>query len=119
MVRQSFLPPRIEAVRSPVLETPDTLSLCHSERDALLTSITISGLSYEEIGNRIGVSKQAVGKWTRKGIPHERVRAFCNATGTRLVEQYIKWERAKREVFNQMREADRIEAIVEQARRTA
>ena len=119
MGTQAYFPQRMEAIRSPVMASDDTLALCKTERDALLVSITLSGLTYQEIADRIGVTKQAVNKWTRKGIPHERVRAFCNATQTRLVEQFIKWELAKRQVFNQMRESDRIAAIVEQARAAA
>jgi transposase len=114
--RQAYFPQRIEAVRGPQLASDDTLALCKSERDALLVSVTLSGLTYEEIAARIGVSKQAVNKWTRKGIPASRVTAFCNATSTRLVEQFIQWELAKRQMRHQMREADRIAAIVEQAR---
>ncbi len=97
----------------------ETIALCKTERDALLVSVTLSGLTYDEIASRIGVSKQAVNKWTRKGIPPNRVRAFCNAVGTRLVEQFIRWQIAKRAVFNQMRESDRIAQIVEQARQVA
>jgi phage terminase Nu1 subunit (DNA packaging protein) len=119
MGRQGYFPQRIEGVRTPALASDDTLALCKSERDALLVSITLSGLTYEEIASRIGVTKQAVSKWTRKGIPHERVRAFCNATGSRLVEQFIRWQLAKRQMTQQMREADRIAAIVETARAAA
>jgi hypothetical protein len=114
--RQGYFPQRIEAVRSPELVSDETLALCKTERDALLASITISGLTYDEIGARIGVTKQAVNKWTRKGIPHHRVRAFCNAVGNRLVEQFIQWELMKRQMRRQLRESDRIAAIVEQAR---
>lgn len=114
--RQALFPQRIEAVRGPALASDEVLALCKTERHALLASVTLSGLTYEEIAARIGVTKQAVNKWTRKGIPHERVRAFCNATNTRLVEQFIRWELAKRQMNHQMREADRIAAIVETAR---
>ncbi len=116
MTRQAYFPQRIEAVRGPRIASDDTLALCHNEREAMLASVTISGLTYEEIAARIGVSKQAVNSWTRKGIPSNRVTAFCNATQTRLVEQFIQWELAKRQMRHQMREADRIAAIVEQAR---
>lgn len=97
----------------------DTLRLCTSERDALLVSITLSGLTYDELGARIGVSKQAVHKWTREGIPHKRVRAFCNATGTRLLEQYIDLQRALRAAQHRTREADRIAAIAAHTRAAA
>ncbi len=96
-----------------------TLRLCDNERDAFLTSVLLSGLTYEEIGARIGVSKQAVNKWARKGIPHERVRAFCNATGTLLLDQYLHIERAKALVYGQMREADRVAHIASHERAAA
>ena len=112
---QTFLPHRIEGVRSPSFATQDTLRLCRSERDAVLASITISGLTYAEIGARCGVSKQAVDKWARKGIPETRVTAFANATGTRLVEQYHALEQALRAASGQVRERDRIQAIARAA----
>ena len=112
---QGLLPVRLEGVRTPSIASPDKLRLCRSERDAALASITISGLTYAEIGARCGVSKQAVEKWTRKGVPHARVRAFCNATGTRLVEQYIALERALRAAEGHIRERDYIDAIASAA----
>lgn len=115
MNRQGFLPARIEGIRSPAMACDETLRLCKTERHAFLASVTISGLTYEEIGLRLGITKQAVNKWGRGGVPHKRVRAFCNATGTRLLEQFIAWESAKRSAFNQLREADRIAQIVAQA----
>ena len=110
-----MLPRRIEGVRSPALAGPETLRLCRSERDAALASITLSGLTYAEIGARCGVTKQAVEKWTRKGVPHARLRAFCNATGTRLVEQYIELEKALRAAEGRIRERDYIATIVRAA----
>lgn len=115
MGRSTFLPRRIEGVRSPALAEDRMVRLCDSERDAFLASVTLSGLTYDEIGARIGVSKQAVNKWARNGVPHARVKAFCNATGTLLLEQYIRVELAKRQVYGQLREADRIAAIVQVA----
>ena len=112
---QTLLPHRIEGVRSPSLAPPDTLRLCRSERDAVLASITLSGLTYSEIGARCGVTKQAVEKWARKGIPETRVTAFANATGTRLVEQYHALEEALRAAAGQVRERDRIYAIARAA----
>lgn len=119
MGRQGYFPQRIEGIRSPSLASDEVLALCKTERDALLVSMTLSGLTYDEVAARIGVTKQAVNKWTRKGIPHERVTAFCNATGTRLVEQYIRWQLAKRQIARQLRESDRIAQIVEAARAAA
>ncbi|HEY1035059.1 MAG TPA: hypothetical protein VGE09_08760 [Pseudoxanthomonas sp.] len=112
---QGLLPRRIEGVRSPSLACRETLRLCRSERDAVLASVALSKLTYAEIGARCGVTKQAVEKWTRKGIPSARVMAFCNATGTRLVEQYIELERALRVADGRMRELDYIAAIVRAA----
>ncbi|MDQ3039069.1 MAG: hypothetical protein M3R16_04605, partial [Pseudomonadota bacterium] len=75
----------------------------------------MSGLTYAEIGARCGVTKQAVEKWTRKGVPGGRVRAFGNATGTRLVEQYVELERALRAAEGHIRERDYIDAIARAA----
>lgn len=107
----SLFSQRIEGVRTARPASSDTLRLCASERDAVLVSIQLSGLTYTEIGSRIGVSKQAIEKWTRKGVPGVRVRAFCNATSTRLLEQYIELERALRQAQGVVRERDRIAAI--------
>lgn len=115
MGRQGLFPQRIEGIRSPSLAPPETLRLCRSERDAVLASITLSGLTYDEIGARIGVTKQAVNKWTRKGIPGGRVTAFCNATGTRLLEQYIGLQNALRAAEGRIRERDYIAQIVRAA----
>lgn len=115
MHRQAFLPARIEGVRSPAMADDKILRLCDSERDAFLASVTLSGLTYQALAARIGVSKQAVNKWSRCGVPGNRVRAFCNATGTQLLDQYLRVERAKRAIYGQLREADRIAQIVDQA----
>lgn len=109
--RQAYFPQRIEGVASPKLATDDTLRLCSCERDAVLVSIQLSGLTYAEIGARCGVTKQAVEKWARKGVPSKRERAFMNATGTRLIEQYRKLHEAIRFAQGRIREADRIAAI--------
>ncbi|WCE04459.1 helix-turn-helix transcriptional regulator [Pseudoxanthomonas sp. JBR18] len=89
----------------------DVLRLCNSERDAVLVSIRISKLSQKEIAARVGVSKQALSKWVREGIPGGRVRAFCNATGTLLVQQYLAMHRAMREASGVRCENDRIGEI--------
>ena len=119
MERQTLLPQRIEAVRSPKVADEKTLRMCDSERDAVLVSIQLSSLTYDELGARIGVTKQAVNKWTRKGVPSKRVRAFCNATGSLLLQQYIDMQRALREITGRVREYDRIAAIAEHALRKA
>jgi transcriptional regulator with XRE-family HTH domain len=93
------------------MATDDTLRLCTSERDAVLVSIQLSGLTYSEIGSRCGVTKQAVEKWARNGVPEKRERAFMNATGTRLVEQYRMLQDALRVARGCIRESDRIARI--------
>lgn len=84
--------------------------MCATERDAFLTSVTISGKTYEQIGACIGVSKQAVEKW-KKGIPSARITAFCNATGTTLLRDFLNRERALKAIEGRQREADRIAHI--------
>lgn len=112
---RGLLPRRIEAVRSPVVASASALRLCRCERDAVKASVALSRLTYAEIAARCGVKKQAVHKWTRAGVPSPRVRAFCNATGTRLLEQYIELERALRAAEGHVRERDYIQAITEAA----
>lgn len=118
MASREFLPNRIEGVRSPASASDETLRLCASERDAVLVSIQLSGLTYDEIGSRIGVTKQAVHAWTEKGIPNNRVGAFCNATGTLLVRQYLELQKAIRAAQGRVRECDRIAHIASMARTT-
>lgn len=108
---RGLLPHRMEGVRSPLLAPDETLRRCKDERDAFLVSVQLSGLTYEEIGARVGVSKQAVHKWATAGVPGRRVRAFCNATGTRLLDQWLAEHRAIQEVRGRLRERDRIAAI--------
>ena len=112
---RSLLPRRIEAIRSPQKGDERALRLCTSERDAFLASVALSGLTYEEIAKRIGVTKQAVHKWRDEGVPHKRVRAFCNATGTLLLSEYLTLERMMRQAIGRAREADRIRQIAEAA----
>lgn len=107
-----LLPPRIEGIPTPRLADERTLRLCLSEQDAVKASIRLSRLTLEEIAARIGVSKQAVSKWQDTGVPHKRVTAFQNATGTRLLQQYLDMERAFRLARGMVREEDRIAAIV-------
>jgi hypothetical protein len=107
---EPFLPRRIEGVPTPRDADEKTLRLCFSEQDAVVVSIRLSGLSLDEIGARIGVSKQAVSKWQTAGLPAKRTQAFLNATGTNLVRQYRQMERAIREATGKGRERDRIDA---------
>ena len=114
----SLFSQRIEGVRTPRAASDETLRMCASERDAVLVSIQLSGLTLTEIGARIGVSKQAIHKWERAGVPGSRVRAFCNATSTRLLEQYIELQRALRHAQGVVRERDRIAAIAAPTQQT-
>lgn len=116
---KTLIPQRIEAVRSPIPASDTTLRLCASERDAVLVSIQLSGLTLTEIGARIGVSKQAIHKWERAGVPSKRVRSFCNATGTLLLVQYIEMQRALRAAQGVVRERDRIAEIARHTRAVA
>jgi hypothetical protein len=110
-VSRSLFSQRIEAVRSPAPASADTLRLCVTERDAFLAAVTISGLTYEEIAARVGLTKQAVHKWGREGVPHSRVRAFCNATGTTLLRDFLDRERAVKAIQGRQRESERIAHI--------
>lgn len=108
----TLLPNRIEGIASPRNADERTLRLCMSEQDAVIASIRLSGLTLDVIAARIGVSKQAVSKWQRAGVPHKRFAAFQNATGTRLIQQYSDMERAIRIAQGITRERDRIADIV-------
>lgn len=112
----TLLPNRLEAVPTAKPASDDVLRMCASERDAFLVSMQLSGLTYEEVGQRVGVSKQGVHKWRDQGVPERRTRAFCNATGTLLVIQYRELQRAIRAAQQRTREADRIAAIASMQR---
>lgn len=114
-----LLPNRIEGVPTARRADADTLRLCGCERDAFLASVTISGLTYDEIGARVGVSRQAVHKWGAEGVPHKRIAAFCNATGTALLSQFLDFDRLLRQAAHGQRECDRIEAIASRIRAAA
>jgi hypothetical protein len=116
---KTLFPQRIEGIRSPAPASDATLRMCATERDAVLVSIQLSGLTLGELGARIGVTKQAIHKWERAGVPSHRVRAFCNATGTRLLEQYIELQRALRAAQGVVRERDRIAAIASHSQAVA
>jgi hypothetical protein len=108
----SLFPQRIEGIRSPRDADERTLRMCFCEQDAVVASIRLSGLTLEEIGSRIGVSKQAVRKWKEFGVPDRRTSAFQNATGTYLLTQYRAMERALREAVGKGRERDRISSAI-------
>jgi len=110
----TLLPARIEGVPTPRDADEKTLRRCFSEADAVVGSITLSGLTYREIAARMGVSKSlvnAIAKGERQ-LTGKRTTAFCNATGTNLVRQYRRLEKALAEARGITRERDRIAAIV-------
>lgn len=52
------------------------------------------GLSGEDLGTMFGVSRQAVSKWRRSGVPSERVEALADlAAATDLLDRKVKRER--------------------------
>lgn len=106
-----LIPQRIEGLQSPKPASFDVLRLCANERDAALVSLRLSHLTQKELAARIGVSPQALSKWMREGVPGGRVRAFCNATGTRLLEQFHALHHAMREAAGAPRESERIARI--------
>ena len=109
-----LLPNRIEGIRTPRDADERTLRLCFSERDAILASIALSGLTYREIALRMGVSKSLVNAYAKgeRELTDKRTTAFCNATGTNLVRQYRAMERAIREALGRIKARDRIASIV-------
>lgn len=111
-LHQLTLPqPRLQAVPTPKIAHPETLRLCATERDAMRVSIRLSGCTQAVIAKRIGVSKQALSKWIADGIPGGRVTAFCVATNSALLKQFIDLQRAIRQSCGVPREADRIAEI--------
>jgi len=109
-----LLPARIEMVRGPRNADERTLRLCLSEQDAIVASVVLSGLTYREIAERMGVSKSIVNAWAKgeRSLTDRRTTAFCNATGTNLVRQHRDLERALREAAGRTKARDRIAAIV-------
>ena len=52
------------------------------------------GLSQAEAARLFGVSRQAIGKWRRRGVPAERARAVADlAAATDLLVRYLKRDR--------------------------
>ena len=113
-----LIPQRIEGIRSPRAADPRTVILCRCEEDAVKASIRLSGLTMDVIGARIGVSKQAVAKWRRKGVPQSRTTAFENVTGTRLLTQYRDLEKAQRAAAGIVRERDHIAELIAPTQQT-
>jgi len=56
--------------------------------------LTLWRLSAAEAARAFGVSRQAVSKWRRDGVPPERARVLADlATATDLLDRYVKRER--------------------------
>jgi hypothetical protein len=109
-----FLPQRIEGVPSPKMADERTLRMCFSEQDAIIASITLSGLTYREIATRMGRSKSLINAMAKgeRGLSRKNTPAFCNATGTLLVVQYREMVRALEHATGRVKERDRMAAIV-------
>jgi ribosome-binding protein aMBF1 (putative translation factor) len=105
---------RIEGVRTPRRADEQTLRLCLTERDAILSSIQLSGLTYREIAARMGCSKSLVNLYAKgeRDLTRKRTAAFECATGTCLMTQFRDVERAIRAATGHVRERDRIANIV-------
>jgi predicted transcriptional regulator len=57
-------------------------------------TMEVWGLSQSEAAHLFGVSRQALGKWLRQGIPTERTRAISDlAAATDLLVHYLKRDR--------------------------
>lgn len=110
----TLLPYRMDGVQTPRNADERTLRLCFSAQDAIAASIALSGFTYREIAARMGVSKSLVNAMAKgeRPLSYKRTAAFCNATGTNLVRQYRELERAIRVATGQVRERERIAAIV-------
>ena len=62
--------------------------------DAFTRTTATWGLSQAEAARLFGVSRQAIGKWRRRGVPAERVRAVADlAAATDLLVHYLKRDR--------------------------
>lgn len=109
-----LLPQRIEGVPSPKMADERTLRMCFSEQDAIIASITLSGLTYREIATRMGRSKSLVNAMAKgeRGLSRKNTPAFCHATGTLLVIQYREMVRALEQATGRVKERDRMAAIV-------
>lgn len=112
--QQLLIKQRIEGVATPRNADERTLRMCFTERDAVVVSITLSALTYREIGARMGVSKSMVNALAKgeRRLTDRRTQSFCNATGTNLVKQYREMERALREAAGRALERDRIASMV-------
>ena len=61
---------------------------------ALERILDVWGLSQSEAGRRFGVSRQAVAKWVRDGVPAERVQDIANlSAATDVLVHYLQRDR--------------------------
>ncbi len=61
---------------------------------ALEHVVRVWGLSYTEAGRLFGVSRQALQKWIRRGVPSERAEAIADAARiTDLLTHHVKRDR--------------------------
>ena len=61
---------------------------------SLARTLTVWGLSQSEAAQLFGVSRQAVSKWTDRGVPSERTEAVANlAAATDLLVHYLQRDR--------------------------
>ena len=70
-------------------------------------TIEVWGLSQAEAARLLGVSRQAIGKWLRQGIPPERVCEISDlAAATDLLLRYLKRDRIPAVVRTPIRALD-------------
>ena len=70
-------------------------------------TIEVWGLSQTEAARLLGVSRQAIGKWLRQGIPPERASEISNlAAATDLLLRYLKRARIPAVVRRPIRALD-------------
>ena len=75
----------------------DAFAECLDRRRAsqpFARTLEVWGLSQAEVARLFGVSRQAIGKWLRHGVPPERARAISDlAAATDLLVRYLKRDR--------------------------
>jgi len=63
----------------------------HSARDDLGRVLDVWGLSQSAAAEMLGVSRQAISKWLRRGVPEERLQAVADlSAATDLLMRYLK-----------------------------
>ena len=74
---------------------------------ALARIMEVWGLSRSELGRRFGVSRQAVAKWLRDGIPVERAEAIADlSAATDILTHYLRRDRIAAVVRRSVAEQD-------------